>query len=215
MRIVVADDAVLFREGLARLLDSGGLEVVALAGDATQLDAAVEATRPDVAIVDIRMPPTHTDEGLVAAIDLRARHPELGVLVLSHHVETHHAVRLLADHPGGVGYLLKDRVTDLAAFVDAVVRVGSAQSVIDAEVVRALLARRRREDQLAALTPREREVLALMAEGRTNQAIGERLFLGARTVESHVASIFTKLGLLPAPDDHRRVLAVVTFLRAR
>lgn len=215
MRVVVADDSMLFREGLVRLLQSSGLEVAAQAGDAVELRAAVRACRPDVAIVDIRMPPTHTDEGLAAAIDLRADHPELGVLVLSQHVETRHAVQLLGDRPAGVGYLLKDRVTDLADFVDAVTRVGSAGSVIDPDVVGALLGRPRREDPLVRLTPREREVLALMAEGRTNQAICDRLFVGARTVESHVAAIFTKLGLLPAPDDHRRVLAVVTYLRAR
>lgn len=151
----------------------------------------------------------------MAAITLRARQPHLGVLALSHHVETHQAVRLLADNPAGVGYLLKDRVTDLADFAEAVTRVGSAGSVIDPEVVSRLLGRRRQQDRLASLTPRERDVLALMAEGRTNQAICDRLFLGAKTVESHVAGIFTKLGLLPAPEDHRRVLAVVTYLRSR
>lgn len=215
MRVVLADDSLLFREGLAGLLDSHGFEVVAQAGDPDELMDAVETHRPDVAVADIRMPPTQTTEGLVAAIELRRRHPRLGVLVLSHHVETHHAVQLLADNPGGVGYLLKDRVTDLADFADAVTAVGSGASVIDPEVVSALLGRRRAHDRLANLTPREREVLALMAEGRTNKAICDRLFLGAKTVESHVAHIFTKLGLLPAPDNHRRVLAVVNYLRAK
>jgi DNA-binding NarL/FixJ family response regulator len=215
MRAVVADDSLLFREGLVRLLRGSGVEVVAQADDAAELTAAVEAERPDVAIVDIRMPPTHTAEGLVAAIDLRARHPRLGVLVLSHHIETHHALQLLGDNPAGVGYLLKDRVTDLADFAEAVTTVGRGGSVIDPEVISALLGRRRAQDRLADLTPREREVLALMAQGRTNQAICDRLFLGPKTVESHVASIFTKLGLLPTPDDHRRVLAVITYLRSQ
>lgn len=213
MRLVIADDSVLLREGLVRLLDSLGFQVVGQAGDAAELDAAVDAEHPDVAIVDIRMPPTFTDEGMVAALELRARHTDLGVLVLSHHVETRHAVRLLGDRPAGVGYLLKDRVTDIADFADAVVRVGSSGTVVDPEVIGALVGRRRQRDLLAGLTPRERDVLGLMAEGRSNQAICDRLVLGARTVESHVASIFTKLGLLPAPDDHRRVLAVITYLR--
>ena len=214
MRIVVADDALLFRAGLARLLEGSGFQVVAQAADAAELDVAVDGNHPDVVIVDIRMPPTHTDEGLVAAIDLRSRHPGLGVLVLSHHVETHHAMRLLADNPTGVGYLLKDRVTDLGDFTAAITQVGTGGSVIDPDVVAALLGRRRQEDRLVHLTPRERDVLALRAQGRTNQAICDRLFLGAKTVESHVASIFTKLGLLPAPEDHRRVLAVLAFLRS-
>lgn len=215
MRIVIADDSLLFREGLARLLTGSGFEVVAQAADADELVRAVADHHPDVAIVDIRMPPTHTDEGLIAAVGLRDGHPDLGILVLSHHVGSHQAVQLLADDPAGVGYLLKDRVTHLGEFAEAVSRVGAGGSVIDPEVVAALLGRRRHHDRLDELTQREREVLALMAEGRTNQAICEQLVLGARTVETHIANIFTKLGLLPAPDDHRRVLAVLTYLRAR
>ncbi len=215
MRVVVAEDSLLFREGLVRLLESKGFEVVAQAGDAIELIRAVESHHPDLVIVDVRMPPTHTDEGLVAAIELRTSDPDIGVLVLSHHVESHQAVRLLADNPAGVGYLLKDRVTDLTNFTESVTRVGSGGSVIDPEVISTLLSRRQRQDDLANLTPREHEVLALMAEGRTNQAIRERLFLSVKTVESHVSSIFTKLGLLPAPDDHRRVLAVLTYLRSK
>jgi DNA-binding NarL/FixJ family response regulator len=214
MRVVIADDSLLFREGLAALLDSAGFEVVAQAGDADQLAAAVATSHPDVAIVDIRMPPTHTNEGLVAANELRARHAGLGILVLSHHVGSRQAVELLADDPTGIGYLLKDRVTDLADFAEAVRRVGSGGSVVDPEVVAALLGRRRQHDRLAELTNREREVLALMAEGLTNHAICDRLTLGAKTVETHVAHIFLKLGLLPAADEHRRVLAVLTYLRA-
>lgn len=214
MRIVVAEDSVLFREGLVRLLEDAGFEVVAQAADADQLDQAVEAHQPELAIVDVRMPPTHTDEGLRSAIKLRGRHPTLCVLVLTHHVETTAAIRLLEESSSGVGYLLKDRVTDLAEFTEAVARVGSGGSAIDPEVVAVLLGRQRRRDPLADLTTREREVLALMAEGRSNQAIAEHLFIGAKTVESHVASILTKLGLLPSPDDHRRVLAVLTYLRS-
>jgi len=215
VRIVVAEDSLLFREGLVRLLESKGFEVVAQAGDANGLSQAVESHHPELVIVDVRMPPTHTDEGLVAAVELKNRHPDLGVLVLSHHVESHQAIRLLADNPSGVGYLLKDRVTDLADFAESVARVGSGGSVIDPEVIGTLLSRRQHQDDLKDLTPREHEVLALMAEGRTNQAIRERLFLSPKTVESHVSSIFTKLGLLPAPDDHRRVLAVLTYLRSK
>jgi DNA-binding NarL/FixJ family response regulator len=214
MRVVIADDSLLFREGLAGLLNSAGFEVVAQAGDTDGLAAAVAAHNPDVAIVDIRMPPSHTNEGLVAANELRARHPDLGILVLSHHVGSHQAVALLADNPTGIGYLLKDRVTNLVDFVDAVRRVGSGGSVVDPEVVAALLGRRRHHDRLDQLTNREREVLALMAEGLTNHAICDRLTLGGKTVESHVAHIFLKLGLLPAADEHRRVLAVLTYLRA-
>ena len=213
MRVVVADDSVLFRRGLVGLLESGGLEVVAQVGDAAALLEAVSTLRPDLTIVDIRMPPSHTNEGLIAALDLRARYPEVGVLVLSHHVESTHAAALLADNPRGVGYLLKDRVSDLDDFLETLRRVGTGGSVIDPDVVASLLSRQRAHDPLAGLTAREREVLALMAEGRSNQAISERLVLTAKTVETHVARIFVKLGLHPAPNDHRRVLAVIKYLR--
>jgi DNA-binding NarL/FixJ family response regulator len=214
VRVVVADDSVLFRAGLVGLLDGAGIEVVAQVGDAEHLVRAVDTLRPDLAVVDIRMPPTHSNEGLLAALELRARHPHVGVLVLSHHVESTHAARLLGENPRGVGYLLKDRVTDLNEFIDAVRRVGGGGSVIDPDVVSGLLGRRREHDPLVVLTPREREVLALMAEGRSNPAICERLFLTTKTVETHVARIFTKLGLPPAASDHRRVLAVITYLRS-
>lgn len=213
MHVVIADDSMLFREGLVRLLQAKGVKVDARVGDADQLGEAVATHKPDVAVVDVRMPPTFTNEGLLAALELRRR-SEINVLVLSHHVESTHAARLLTDNPRGVGYLLKDRVTDLDDFLDALKRVAAGGSAIDPDVVASLLSRQRANDPLAALTPREREVLALMAEGRSNPAISSRLFLTPKTVETHVARIFTKLGLPPAPSDHRRVLAVITYLRA-
>jgi DNA-binding NarL/FixJ family response regulator len=213
MRVVVADDAVLFREGLAGLLAARGLDVVAQVGDADQLMAAAGRLRPDLAVVDIRMPPTHTDEGMRAALDLRARLPGIGVMVLSHHVESVHAARLLADDPRGVGYLLKDRVSDVDEFVEALRRVAAGGSVIDPEVVAGLLRRARQHDPLGGLTAREREVLALMAEGHSNPAISRRLFLTLKTVETHVSRIFTELGLPPDASGDRRVLAVITYLR--
>jgi DNA-binding NarL/FixJ family response regulator len=214
LRIVLGDDSVLLREGIARLLAESGFEVVAQAGDATTLQVAVREHHPDVVITDIRMPPTHTDEGIRAADAIRAEHgPSIGILVLSQYVETTFALRLVADSSGGMGYLLKDRVEDLDDFADSVRRVARGGSVIDPEVVAQLVGRRRAKVPLDDLTEREREVLALIAEGRSNQAICDRLFLAPKTVEAHIANIFSKLELLPAPDDHRRVLAVLAHLR--
>jgi DNA-binding NarL/FixJ family response regulator len=214
MQVMIADDAVLFREGLARVLQAAGIGVTAQVGDGEQLIARVRADPPDAVVVDIRMPPTHTHEGLDAAQRIRAEHPEVGVLVLSQYVEPHHAIQLLQDGASGVGYLLKDRVADVNEVVDAVRRIAAGGSVIDPEVVSQLVSRRRTHDPIQELSERERQVLALMAEGRSNQAICERLFLSPKTVEAHVHSIFTRLDLHAAPDDHRRVLAVLAFLRA-
>ncbi len=214
LRLVLADDSLLLREGLARLLTEAGFAVVGQAATAAQLEALVRAHRPDVAIVDIRMPPTHTDEGLRAAEAIRAEHgTAVAILLLSQYVETSFALRLVADGAGGVGYLLKDRVDDLDDFAEAIRRIARGGSVIDPEVVAQLVRRRRARVPLDDLTEREREVLGLMAEGRSNQAICDRLFLAPKTVEAHIASIYSKLELLPAPDDHRRVLAVLAHLR--
>lgn len=214
MRVVVADDAVLFREGLARLLESAGLTVVGRAGDADQLLALVEAERPDIVVTDIRMPPTNTTEGLAAAARIREQHPEIAVLLLSQYVETAHAMRLLDRGASRVGYLLKDRVSDVREFTEAVRRVGAGGSAIDPEVVAELVVRKRRRDLVGELTDRERDVLKLMAEGRSNSAIADALHMSLKTVESHVRNIFGKLELEPAEEDHRRVRAVLTYLRA-
>ena len=213
MRVVIAEDSVLLREGLVRVLTEAEFEVAAQVGDADALRAAVRREQPDVAIVDIRMPPTHTDEGARAAEEIRAEHPEVGILLLSQVVEPRHALRLFSESPEGFGYLLKDRVLEIDDFVDAVRRVARGGTAMDPEVVAQLLGRRRRSDRLEELTPREREVLGLMAEGRSNHGISGKLFLSPKTVETHVASIFMKLGLQQAPDDHRRVLAVLAYLR--
>ena len=213
MRVVVADDSVLLREGVVRLLQENGFEVVGQAGDAEDLIRKVRAHKPDVAVVDIRMPPTNTDDGLRAALEIRAELPDTGVLVLSQYVEEGYALDLVGDSAGGVGYLLKDRVADVDRFVDSVRRVADGGSALDPEVVSQLVGRARRDDPIDELTPREREVLGLMAEGRSNNAIAEHMTVTERAVEKHVTSIFGKLGLAPAPEDHRRVLAVLAFLR--
>jgi DNA-binding NarL/FixJ family response regulator len=214
VRVVIADDSVLLREGLARVLADGGFDVAAQTGDAEGLRDAVEQTDPDVAIVDVRMPPTHTDEGARAAKELRRQRPDLAVLLLSQIVEPTHALELFRDAPEGFGYLLKDRVVEIDEFFEAVRRVGHGGTAIDPEVVRQLVGRPRERDALEALTPREREVLQLMAEGRSNHGICDKLVLSPKTIETHVNSIFGKLDLAPQPDDHRRVLAVIAFLNA-
>jgi DNA-binding NarL/FixJ family response regulator len=213
VRVVIAEDHALLRAGLARLLEDAGHEVVAQAADAEDLLRKVRAHRPDVAVTDIRMPPGHSDEGLRAALAIRRELPGTGVLVLSQYVDEAYAFELLSGSTEGVGYLLKDRIADVDALLDGVRRVAAGGSALDPEVVAHLLGRRRRDDPLTTLTPREREVLALMAEGRSNRAIAEALVVTERAVEKHVTSIFAKLGLPATAGDHRRVLAVLTFLR--
>ena len=213
MRVVIADDVMLLRSGLAKLLQAAGIEVAAECADAFELLSAVDEHRPDVAIVDIRMPPTRTDEGLVAAMRLRATHPATAVLVLSQYVDPRYAQRLLAEQPAGAGYLLKERVSDISVLVDALQRVTEGECVLDPTIVARLLSRRRPTSKLARLTEREHEVLQLLAEGRSNSAIAARLFIAERTVESACASIFRKLELEHSTDVNRRVLAVVELLR--
>jgi DNA-binding NarL/FixJ family response regulator len=212
MRVVIAEDAAMFREGLVRLLQDRGHQVCAAVADGDALLAAVAEHHPDVAVVDIRMPPTHTDEGLRAALDLRRDHPATGVLVFSQYIETRYAARLLRGGAAGVGYLLKDRVADVAEFADALARVAAGGTALDPEVVGQLLGASRHARGLTAMTPREREVLALMAEGRSNAGIASALVISAGAVEKHVASIFGKLGLPPSEGDNRRVLAVLRYL---
>jgi DNA-binding NarL/FixJ family response regulator len=212
MRIVIAEDSVLLRAGIASLLEEAGHEVVAAVGDGDSLVDAVDRQLPDLAVVDVRMPPSFTDEGLRAALAVRAQHPSIGILVLSQYVEERYAGELLATEGDGIGYLLKDRVADVREFLDALTRVGGGGTALDPEVVAQLLARSRRQDPLERLTPREREVLSLMAEGRSNAAIAEALVVSDGAVEKHVTNIFSKLDLLPAEQDHRRVLAVLRWL---
>jgi DNA-binding NarL/FixJ family response regulator len=214
MRAVIAEDSVLLREGLSRVLRDAGFEVVGQASDAEDLLRKARAHKPDVVVTDIRMPPTQTDEGVRAAHTIRSELPQTGVVVLSQYIEEEYVVELLGESAEGVGYLLKERVVDVERFVEAVERVAEGGSVLDPEVVAYLLGRRRREDPFAALTPREREVLALMAEGRSNRAIAAQLVVTERAIEKHVGNIFDKLGLATAPDDHRRVLAVLTYVRS-
>jgi DNA-binding NarL/FixJ family response regulator len=214
VRVVIAEDSLLLREGIARLLEDAGFQVVGLAGDAVELMRKVSLHAPDVAIVDIRMPPGQSDEGLRAAHEIRKRFPGTGVLLLSHYVDEAYALELFDDGPAGLGYLLKDRVSDLGRFIDAVRQVAAGGSALDPEVVSRLINRRRRDDPLQELSPRERQVLELMAEGRSNNGIGGQLVITERAVEKHVTSIFAKLRLPPTSSDSRRVLAVLTYLRA-
>jgi DNA-binding NarL/FixJ family response regulator len=214
MRVVVADDEVLLREGLVRLLSEVGVEVAGTAGNPDELLRLVALHSPDVVIVDIKMPPTHTEEGLVAAEALEQSHPEVGILVLSHYLAPRYAARLLENHPARAGYLLKERISNVAVLNDALHRISEGECVIDPTIVSRLLQRQRTASPLDDLTPREREVLTLIAEGRSNRAISARLFLSQKTVEGHVHQIFLKLGLVDDPDEHRRVAAVLTYLRA-
>ena len=213
MRVVIADDSLLVREGIASLLRRAGVDVVAEADDGDALVRLVDELEPDVAIVDVRMPPTHTEEGLEAARAIRERHPETGILILSQHVEVGIAMRALVESPRGLGYLLKERVTDLEDFASTLRHVAAGGSALDPQIVSRLLADPRGDGPLSTLTPRELEVLELIAEGRTNKAIADRLEISQRAVTKHVTSIFTKLDLPPGEDDHRRILAVLTFLR--
>ena len=214
LRVLVADDSVLLREGLVRLLEEGGCEVVAQAGDAEDLLRKARAHKPDLAVIDVRMPPDNTDDGLRAALKIRSELPGTAVLVLSQYIEDQYAIELIGEGHESVGYLLKERITDVGTLLEAVQRVAGGGSVIDPQVVSQLLRRHRSEDPLELLSDREREVLQLMAEGRSNHAIATSLVITERAVEKHVTSIFSKLDLPPAEDDHRRVLAVLTFLRA-
>jgi DNA-binding NarL/FixJ family response regulator len=214
MRVVIADDAMLIREGTARLLEEAGVEVAGKAGDARELLRLVATEHPDVAIVDIKMPPTHTDEGLIAAEQIRSSHPDVGVLVLSQYLESRYATRLLEHHPEALGYLLKERVSDISVLKDAIQRIAERECVLDPTIVARLIRRPRRPGPVDDLTEREREVLALIAEGRSNHGIAEVLVLSPKTVEAHIGRIMAKLGLDDTPDYHRRVLAVLTFLRA-
>ena len=214
MRVVIADDEALLRDGLARLLEDAGFEVAGRCGDAHALLHMVDARQPDVAIVDIRMPPNQGDDGLLAAQEIRRRHPDMGVLVLSHYLDSRYAARLLEDVPEGAGYLLKDRISEVAVVADALRRINNGECVIDPTIVSRLVARKRARGPLDVLTQREREVLALVAEGHSNGAIGAKLFLSRKTIDAHISQIFRKLDLRESPEQHRRVLAVLAFLRA-